>query len=170
MGTTRLPSKPLGVCGVCGKHMTQESWARAQISARSGTSAVTLDKGLPHQCAKRLRERGRLALPLEFSRSTINDGYCDLSITNCSVTVAELNSWRARKCVCGWERRLALPGGPKPSFLRASSPQPLAALERECNGVGWGVYSRVGLEFTSSSPLYLSGTPVSVSAVPLQYT
>ena len=73
MGTTRLPSKPLGVYGVCGKHKTQESWARAQILARSGTSAVTLDKGLPHQCAKRLRERGRLALPLELSRSTINE-------------------------------------------------------------------------------------------------
>lgn len=142
-----------------GGPVTQESRPRAQIPARSGTSAVTLDKGPPHQWAEKLRERGRLALPPELSRSTINDGYCDFFITNCSVTVAELNSWRARKCVCGWERRLALPGGPKPSFLLASSPQPLAALERECNGVGWVVYSRVGLGFTSPSPLYLFGTP-----------
>lgn len=56
-------------------------------------------------------------------------------------------------------------GGPKPSFLHASSPQRLAELERACNG---GTYSWVGLEFTSPSSPYLSGTPVSLSAVPIQ--
>lgn len=84
----------------------------------------------------------------EIPRPAVIDSYCGCCITNCSVAVAESNSWRARQRVCGWERRLALPGvgggGGTRLPLACLLPQHLAGLEREGDrdtygGVGGGV-------------------------------